>query len=271
MWAAGWGAKEGCHRAAQQCLLLFWLPSGWTLVFRVLFYPPHLWSITNYQLKSTAFCSYYFLAENAFYSLIASQFRLFYFLCSFKLLRDFSKHSYIFVNDGELTGIWYKFSPLFTANEKDIIHSRHSLIRITAIKATPFPLTGGILMLAANWGYCFSVLLHQVIFPFPQHMWIKHMLGEAQRNCFVLPSRSTCGSSPFVARPWLPEQLPLCKGRKDIGRPVGGLACKKVPRRYLGIEWYNIAERKKKKQNQGMRRRSANSVDEYKKLPTEWA
>lgn len=101
-------------------------------------------------------------------------------------------------------------------------------------------------------------------------MWLKHMLGEALRNCFVLPSRSTCGSSPFVARPWLPEQLPLCKGRKDIGRPMGGLPRKKVPRRYLRIEWYNIAERKRK-QNQEMRGRSASSVDKYKKPPTEWA
>uniref|UniRef100_A0A8C5TBB7 Parvin gamma n=1 Tax=Malurus cyaneus samueli TaxID=2593467 RepID=A0A8C5TBB7_9PASS len=31
------------------------------------------------------------------------------------------------------------------------------------------------------------------------------MLGELLRNCFVLPCRSTCGLSPFVARPWLPE------------------------------------------------------------------
>lgn len=49
---------------------------------------------------------------------------------------------------------------------------------------------------------------------------------------------------------------------------MGGLPRKKVPRRYLGTEWYDIAERKRK-QKQEMRGRSAGSVDKYKKLPTE--
>lgn len=157
----------GC---AQQGMLLSCLPSGCSPVFGVLFYPSHTQSVPRHQLKGRAFCSCYLLAEDVYYSLTASQFSPFYFLCSSKLLRDFSNPPYIFVNVGELTGICCEFSPLFPASEKDIIHSRHSLITTTAIKAIPFPLTRGMFMLAASWGYCFSVLLHQVAFPFSQHM-----------------------------------------------------------------------------------------------------
>lgn len=140
------------------------------------------------------------------------------FLVQFQASQNlfFSNPSYTFVNVGELAEICYEFSPLFTASEKDIILSRHSLIAIPAIQAIPFPLTRGMFTLAASWGYCFSVLLHQVIFPFSRYMWIKHMLGEVLRSCFVLLSRSTCGSSPFVARPWLPEQLPLAKAGRIL-------------------------------------------------------
>lgn len=84
--------------------------------------------------------------------------------------------------------------------------------------------------------------------PVWEHMWFL---------CFCSQTLASWAASP-------------CKGKKGVGRPVGGLPCKKVPRRHLGTEWYNIAERKRK-QKQEMRGRSASSMDEYKKLPTERA
>lgn len=139
-----WESKVGMPQVCDhQDLLLSCLPSGCTLVFGVLLQPSHIQSSPKNQLKSRASCPCYFLAQDVYYSLTASQFRPFYFLCSSKLLRGFSFQTLLtfFVNVGELTGICYGFSPLFTASEKDINHSRHSLITITAIKAIPFPLS----------------------------------------------------------------------------------------------------------------------------------